>query len=984
MNIQEDEDAYLISTNYNEEYPLEGLGETEVSTGVIDENIHLFSDTYQSLSNLQNILKTKEKGDLFVMHFNASSVPKHFDRIESLMNKTNPDVLCITETRFNKDKVEYQIPMASHPNYKLIFDNAPTKSGVGGAAMYIRNCFSYSIKRELRLKVSCCESIFIELDLIHKANLGKTKSVMIGCVYQHPRPKKEQAEKFLEQLSNRIELYSDKNAPIVIMGDINIDINKTRSKKTKNYLNMLSSTGCCNLIEAHTHFEKKSRSTLDHIITNYDKSKITSGILCNPISKDHLPVYAILKCNSVPNTNKDEKENIVIRTWQKIDDSKKDLFVTELQHALSQIDLSEHPDKILYNLSKLTKSTIDKCFPPKKLSNRAKKRAEQPWVNKDLAIEKQRQNHLFRKFVQSQNPLDHKNYTVFRKKLSKKMKKRKKAYFRELIKEANSKKDFRKTWQAINRVLKRGKKELVCPKSVIRNGIPIKCKKQIANIMNKHFTSVGRKLADKLQNTDTNFTTFLHNACKKTFFLGDIELHEIIEEILGICITKAMGFDDIPPKVIKWAPHLFAPILLVLYNKCLHVGYYPSNMKIARVVPIHKEDDINNVSNYRPISILTQFNRIFERILAKRLMFFFEANNIISSKQFGFLKKHSTEHAILDLKEFIMENLNKQEISAVLFLDLQKAFDSVNHNILLKKLSHYGVRGIPLDLMTSYLSNRRQYTTVGGMKSDLDFVLWGVPQGSVLGPLLFILFINDLPKSSDMNTWLFADDSAMGLSSTSFGDLEVRFNYEVNKTQEWLLANKLSVHYTKKTKYILFIPPHKVKDKPPDFMLKMSGKIIAQTDKYKYLGLLFDEKLDWKPQIDKLCSKLSSVCGVISKVRHYLDRKSMMLIYNTLVESRLRYGLLGWSTASNQQLNRIRVLQNRALRFIDFSMIGTFMLPLYFHYKVLPLTQLIKLQQASHMYSHHYNQLPKVFRTYCSRPSHGYDTRYSKTNFNIS
>ena len=129
--------------------------------------------------------------------------------------------------------------------------------------------------------------------------------------------------------------------------------------------------------------------------------------------------------------------------------------------------------------------------------------------------------------------------------------------------------------------------------------------------------------------------------------------------------------------------------------------------------------------------------------------------------------------------------------------------------------------------MTSYLSNRRQYTTVGGMKSDLDFVLWGVPQGSVLGPLLFILFINDLPMSSEMNAWLFADDSAMGLSSSSFNELESRFNHEVNKAQDWLLANKLSVHYAKKTKYILFIPPHKVKDKPPDFTIKMSGKIIS-------------------------------------------------------------------------------------------------------------------------------------------------------------
>ena len=156
--------------------------------------------------------------------------------------------------------------------------------------------------------------------------------------------------------------------------------------------------------------------------------------------------------------------------------------------------------------------------------------------------------------------------------------------------------------------------------------------------MNKHFTSVGRKLADKLENRSSNFLTYLGKACEKNIFLCDVELHEILEEIVGICVTKGMGFDNIPPKIIKWAPHLFAPILLVLYNKCLHLGYYPNNMKIARVVPIHKEDDINDISNYRPISVLTQFNQIFERILSKRLMNFFEANNIITSKQFGFLK----------------------------------------------------------------------------------------------------------------------------------------------------------------------------------------------------------------------------------------------------------------------------------------------------------------------------------------------------------
>ncbi len=163
----------------------------------------------------------------------------------------------------------------------------------------------------------------------------------------------------------------------------------------------------------------------------------------------------------------------------------------------------------------------------------------------------------------------------------------------------------------------------------------------------------------------------------------------------------------------------------------------------------------------------------------------------------------------------------------------------------------------------------------------------------------------------------------------------------------------------------------------------MGGNIIEQTETYKYLGVLFDEKLSWKPQIDKMCGKLASVCGVISKVRHILDRNSMLMIYNSLVESRLTYGILGWSTASDQQIKRLRVLQNRALRYIDFSPLGTTILPIYRQFNVLPLSNLIELARANYMYSLSNNQLPVVFRTYCSRPTHHYKTRFSKNNFSL-
>ena len=265
-----------------------------------------------------------------------------------------------------------------------------------------------------------------------------------------------------------------------------------------------------------------------------------------------------------------------------------------------------------------------------------------------------------------------------------------------------------------------------------------------------------------------------------------------------------MGYDRIAPKIIKWAPDLFAPILMIVYNKCFELGHYPNSLKIAKVVPIHKKGDKEKYDNYRPISILVQFNQLFERLISKRLISFFNKFDILTTKQFGFLKRHCTEHAILDLKEYIMNNLEKKEVTAVLFLDLQKAFDTVSHDTLLKKLKHYGVRGSIYELISSYLSDRKQFTKIQNMSSDLASVLWGVPQGSVLGPLLFLIYINDLPNASELTSWLFADDTALAMSSKNINDLEIQFNHEISKVQDWLLANGLSVHYVDKTQYMLF------------------------------------------------------------------------------------------------------------------------------------------------------------------------------------
>ena len=501
--------------------------------------------------------------------------------------------------------------------------------------------------------------------------------------------------------------------------------------------------------------------------------------------------------------------------------------------------------------------------------------------------------------------------------------------------------------------------------------------------MNRQFVEMGANLANQLKATDRNYTEYLlyPNPNHERFVLHSIPETKVKKLIEELDESKGVGIDKTPPKVVKWAAPVLVPILTKLFNKCLIGGIYPDSLKIARVIPIFKGGIKNLITSYRPISILTQLNRIFEKILRDNLHDF--VKDKLYRKQFGFRPKNSTEHpAVLDLKENILENCSKKFVSCILFLDLKKAFDSVSHQILLKKLEYYGVKGVALNLFESYLTNRRQLTVINGYASVLDIIEWGVPQGSVLGPLLFLIFINDIPHASDLGTWLFADDTALVTSASSLPLLQNKMNHEVEKIQDWLLANKLSVHYVDKSQYML-VNSNITKRVDGDFELHMGEHIIARTKSYRYLGLLVDERFTWENHVDEICQKLSQVAGVILKIRSLLTREAMMLVYHSLVGSKLRYGLICWATANKTILDKINVAHNTIITYLTFSKRCSRMWPLYCQLKVLPLNVLIQIEQAKTMYKFENSMMPQVFNNYFKKPDHQYKTRYASLHHNF-
>ena len=301
----------------------------------------------------------------------------------------------------------------------------------------------------------------------------------------------------------------------------------------------------------------------------------------------------------------------------------------------------------------------------------------------------------------------------------------------------------------------------------------------------------------------------------------------------------------------------------------------------------------------------------------KRLYSFLESNSILFNNQFGFRKNNSTTFALIEITERIKETIENKKYGCGVFIDLRKAFDTVNHEILLKKLNHYGIRGTALLWFKSYLSNRKQYVFHNGESSKLRSINCGVPQGSVLGPLLFLLYINDLPNISNiLQFYLFADDTNIYYEDDNLKNLEATVNKELKKLHTWLIVNRLSLNINK-TNFVVFHPFNKpLRQK---ITLKICKKAISEKDNLKYLGILIDSTLTWKNHIDNVSSKLSKAIGLLSKIRHFVNIKILKTLYYSLVYSHLIYAIEVWGSSDVTHLNRLLLLQKRVVRLISFN-----------------------------------------------------------------
>jgi hypothetical protein len=484
--------------------------------------------------------------------------------------------------------------------------------------------------------------------------------------------------------------------------------------------------------------------------------------------------------------------------------------------------------------------------------------------------------------------------------------------------------------------------------------------KDICNSFNKFFSEIGHTTAALIQNTDINFKTYLTPNTYPTFTFDLVNSSEIDKIISSLKSKHSTGQDNISTVLIKsLKDELIAPITLIA-NQMLTTSVFPNPLKIAKVKPLYKKGDRQLCNNYRPISLLPSISKILEKVMLLQLDRHFSTNNIYYSSQYGFQKNKSTEHALLELTDRILHQMDMNKAPTTIFLDLSKAFDTLNHEILLFKLKHYGLHSSAIQLCQHYLTNRKQYVQIQDTKSSQLDINIGVPQGSILGPFLFLVFVNDLPNCSNNTKFItYADDTTLisTVNHESTEDLNSLKN-ELDKVYKWLCTNKLSLNISK-TKSIVFRTPHR-KLTPP--VITINNQQIENTDTFNFLGVTLDKHLTWKPHIDRITKKISQITGAINNLKNTIPLTAKLHIYNSLIVPHLNYGILVWGLSAH--INNIYKIQKRALRNISNSKYNSHTDPLFKTLGLLKIADIRQLFEIKFYYKLKANLLPQYFANF--------------------
>ena len=766
-------------------------------------------------------------------------------------------------------------------------NNGQIKKG-GGVSCYIKQNFTYLRENEdLNISTEDLESLWITI------LIPNMRKIVIGTMY---RPPHGNIPKFISLIEKQIKDIQDKYTQpfdLFILGDINIDYMNNRAMGRSDIRNFEELYGLKQLISEPTRYGNKP-STLDYILTNSD-CILDHGVKHLNLS-DHELVYAVRKKLKI-------KYNTINTFGRSYKNYNKDNFQQLLlDHDWSDLQELTDPNEYWRVLLDGITSEIEKLCPLKKM---VLKDYGDPWMSREIVEVLKDKKRLFVKAKKSKLPEDLNNARKARNSANKMVKQAKEDFIKENLE--NNNKDAKKFWEQINSLL---------PKKFKNNSInlvddddsPI-LQNKVTDYINSYFINIGEQLAKKFDPGNTpvfdDFDSLMDNIVTSQ------------EEILQLCkdinINKSSAIDYISSRILKDAFVILADKLSTCFNLSFNSGIFPDDWKLAKITPLHKGGQKNQINNFRPISLLPLPGKLMEKIVHKHITSYLDDNNILNNNQNGFRAKHSTQDTVAKFTDDIALNMNNHECTLATFIDFRKAFDTVNHNILLNKINSLGIKNNNLNWITSYLHNRKQVVVANGYTSKNGTITCGVPQGSTLGPLLFLIYINDINKHFiNSKIKLFADDTVLYSSASDVDTAKISLQTDLDQLDIWCKQHKLSININK-TKSVIF-GTNKFNSNINCTNLTIAGEEIKYVSEYKYLGIVLDKNLTFTKHIKYIHGLAAHKIYLLSKIRPCINQSTAMKIYKTKILPYFDQGDILYMDAFNKDVDKLQKLQNRALR----------------------------------------------------------------------
>ena len=910
-----------------------------------------------------------------ILSLNAGSLSAKFNSLQILLELLSSQnihfpVICIQESWITDESM---LQLLQLNGYNTFHVNA-SSSTHGGVVTYVDNSYDVTIKAQVN-NSDIWDGLFLEIKHENMKN-----KIIVGNIYKPPKDNNNcgNVNGFISELEPILHDLSNTNSEVLICGDYNINLLKINSEQHFSYFfDTMLSHSFFPKITFPTRLNNSSGATLiDNIFCKLSALTLQTkaGIMLDEIS-DHFPYFISL--NVCLNTTKPPRlVKKRINSDKAIKNMVTDMNACDISKTMNN-DLSSDPN-LNYNILHDHITEMKKKHLPYKFEKFHKhKHKNNKWISFGIIRSIKTRDEMYLKFKRcNQQNVEYdtlkNNLHVFNRILKKAIREAKIQYYDKLFEQHRS--DIKKTWQTISDIICKSNTKRKTLDKIIVDSKVIKDKREICDKFNDFFANIGPKLATQIKPiSNKTYDTFLKKRLLMSFAFTLVAENDVLKHISSLRTKNSAGIDGISVKLLKKiSSALISPLTLII-NQSLVTGIFPDKLKIAKVLPLFKKDDHTLMDNYRPISLLTSISKLFEKVVFSQLYDYFRNNDLFYDSQYGFLKNHSTEYAAKELTDKVLKDIDERNISLAIFMDLSKAFDTLDHSILINKLAYYGIHGAALRWFTSYLTGRSQYVEIDGVSSNILLLSTGVPQGSILGPLLFLIYMNDIPNCTEhFNFILYADDTTLNNTVQIPSLSPVDINNDLAKVYDWLAVNKLSLN-VRKTKYVIFHATNKrIEGVIPN--LEINGIPLERVQNFNFLGLVLNENMFWKPHIDLLANKLAKCAGVLNKLKRFLPIHILRTLYFSMVQSRLVYCILTWGF----DCYRLEKLQKRFARIISSSKYNAHSEPLFKVLDILKIEHLFSQSCLKFVYKFKNSQLPKYLLSLQCVPRssiHDHDTR---------